>query len=132
MNANIGDIIVLDNGLKIKLIREDEEHFKTVDIDNNSDCTTNIKIESLKDFYRDNITWGHGIKEYKIVEIIRNTYSKPLLGIMPKEFYELQRAQDICRVLYEYINYEDIKYDLMIEWANELINKLYALKSENE
>ena len=57
------------------------------------------------------------------------TNTKPPLGIMSKKFYELQRAQDICKALYDYIHYEKPNYELMIEWSNELIDRLYTLKN---
>ena len=55
---------------------------------------------------------------------------KPPLGIMPKHIYEIQRVKEITRALHEYaesdylINY----YDLMIQWSNELIERLKTLK----
>lgn len=132
MNVNIGDVVVLSNKLKMKLILEDNpNYFKTVDIENGSNCTTGINIKNLSDFCIGNTVFGHGVNDYEIVDIIKNVYPKPPLGVMPKKFYELQRAQDICRALYEYINYEKSNYDTLIEWCKELSVRLYVLKSEN-
>lgn len=55
---------------------------------------------------------------------------KPPLGITPKYIYEIHRVQEICRALNDYaqsdllINY----YDLMLEWTDELKEKLDSLK----
>lgn len=54
---------------------------------------------------------------------------KPPLGIIPKQFYEIQRVKDISRALYEYsqTNYlTDNKddYDTFIEWTEELLERL--------
>ena len=59
---------------------------------------------------------------------------KPPLGIMPKHIYELQRVQDICRALQEYSCYENSihNYELMIEWSEELVERLSNLKYELE
>lgn len=56
--------------------------------------------------------------------------SKPPIGICPEYIYELTRVQDICRALYEYSRYEDSieNYNRMLEWTNELRNRLEILK----
>ena len=53
---------------------------------------------------------------------------------MPKHIYELQRVQDICRALQEYSCYENSihNYELMIEWSEELVERLSNLKYELE
>ena len=59
---------------------------------------------------------------------------KPPLGIMPKHIYEIQRVQDICRVLHEYSCYEVSihNYELMLDWSEELNERLNHLKYDME
>ena len=55
------------------------------------------------------------------------------LGVMPKNIYELKRVKDLSRALYEYSNYHtEGNYDLMIKWAEELVERLSDLKFEKE
>lgn len=54
--------------------------------------------------------------------------SKPPLGVMPKQIYELQRIQDLCRALYEYSHYDDSNLESMIKWSEELTDRLKTLK----
>ena len=60
----------------------------------------------------------------------KNVKPKPPLGVMPKNIYELKRVQDLCRALYEYSTYEEIDYELMIKWSDELNDRLYGLKGD--
>ena len=78
-------------------------------------------------------------KNFKIVDFqgFNNTYehilkSKPPLGVIPKNIYELQRVQDLCRALYEYSTYEEVDIELMIKWSEELNDRLYGLKGDLE
>lgn len=68
---------------------------------------------------------------------INNTYvniqkSKPPLGVMPKNIFELKRVQDLCRALYERSTYEEIDYELMSNWSEELNDRLFNLKCSQE
>jgi len=58
--------------------------------------------------------------------------TKPPLGVIPKNILELQRVQDLCRALYEYSTYEEVDYELMIKWSDELNDRLYGLKGDLE
>jgi len=53
---------------------------------------------------------------------------KPPLGVMPKDIYEFKRVQDLCRALYERSIFEEVDYELMIKWSDELNDRLYGLK----
>jgi hypothetical protein len=64
-----------------------------------------------------------------------NTYKhvqqpKPPLGVMPKDIYELVRVQELCRALYERSTFEEVDYNLMIKWSDELSDRLYGLKDD--
>lgn len=76
--ANIGDIIVLENGLRLRL-ELDCNQFKTYDIEENNDCTTGYDLSELKDFYVGYKIYGRGIEEYEIVEIIKSNKCEPKL-----------------------------------------------------
>ena len=59
---------------------------------------------------------------------------KPPLGVTPRIIFEEMRMQDLCRALYEYSSY-DLKlehYESMIDWAEELLDRLYNLKFDKE
>jgi hypothetical protein len=73
MNATIGDIIVLDNGLKMKLILDDDlNYFKTVDINTGKDCTTHMNIDGLANRFRiGKMEYGYGVEQYEIIDIIK-------------------------------------------------------------
>ena len=130
MTADIGDIVVLSNNLKLKLILErNPDYFKTIDIDSGKNCTTGICLKDLDDLFIGSFTWGYGCNEYEIVEIIKPK-PKPPLRVIPKNIYELQRVQDLCRALYEYSTYEEVGYELMIKWSDELNDRLYGLKGD--
>jgi len=60
--------------------------------------------------------------------------TKPPLGITPKNIYELQRIQDICRALQEYSYYETSinNYESMIKWSEVLNERLGRLKYDLE
>lgn len=60
--------------------------------------------------------------------------NKPPLGVVPKYIYELKRIQEICRALYEYSYYKNSihNYKLMIEWSEELTDRLNNLKFDME
>jgi len=62
----------------------------------------------------------------------KNVKPKPPLGVIPKNIYELQRVQDLCRALYEYSTYEEVDIELMIKWSEELNDRLYGLKGDLE
>jgi hypothetical protein len=69
-HANIGDIVELSNGLKLRLdFDNDKKHFKTVDIFNELDITTNYPLKDLKHFAVGNSIWGYGTETYKIINI---------------------------------------------------------------
>lgn len=80
------------------------------------------------DYYKSN--------NYTIVEfngLNTNTYkhtpkSKPPLGVMSKDIFELFRVQELCKALYNHSTFEEVDYDLMIKWSNELNDRLYGLK----
>ena len=70
-HANIGDIVELSNGLKLRLdFDNDKQHFKTVDIFNELDITTHYQLKDLKHFTVGNSIWGYETNKYKIVNII--------------------------------------------------------------
>ena len=58
--------------------------------------------------------------------------NKPPLGVMPKNIYELKRVHEISRALFEYSYHTEENYDLMIKWAEELVERLSNLKFEKE
>ena len=69
------------------------------------------------------------------LEFVEDTYvhikqPKPPLGVMPKDIYEFQRVMDLCRALYERSVFEELDYDLMIKWSDELNDRLYGLKGD--
>jgi len=72
--AEIGDTIVLSNGLKMKLVMEKdrEDYCRTIDVNSGKVCTTDIDLETLNGFVVGASTWGSGCDEYDIVEIIKN------------------------------------------------------------
>ena len=57
---------------------------------------------------------------------------KPPLGVMPKQIFELQRVQELCRALYDRSIFEEVDYNLMIKWSEELNDRLYGLKGDCE
>ena len=70
-HANIGDIIELSNGLKLRLeFENDKNYFKTVDISNEEDVTTFYDIDHLKEFVIGESVWGYQAFLYEIVNII--------------------------------------------------------------
>lgn len=54
--------------------------------------------------------------------------SKPPLGVISKDIYEYKRIQDLTRAIHEYIDFGSRDYDLLIEWTDELLDRLYELK----
>ncbi len=52
------------------------------------------------------------------------------LGVIPRNIFEEQRVQELCRALYDYSRYKELKVDLMHEWAEELVDRLFNLKYE--
>ena len=58
--------------------------------------------------------------------------SKPPLGVMPKNIFELKRVQDLCRALYERSIFENVDYELMSKWCEKLNDRLFNLKCEVE
>jgi len=74
---------------------------------------------------------GNIVFEGKADKFINNK-TKPPLGVIPKNIYELQRVQDLCRALYERSVYEEVDYELMIKWSEELNDRLYGLKGDLE
>jgi len=139
MTVNIGDIMVLSNGLKLKLVpqEDNENYFETIDVDSGKPVTNGIHLRRLNDLSIGSLTWGYGSDEYEIVEIIKDTYihkqhPKPPLGVMPKDIYEFHRVIELCRALYEYSNNEGIgvNYELLIKWSDELNDRLYGLKGD--
>ena len=84
MATNIGDIVVLSNGLNLKLVLEDiKNYFKTIDVDTGKNVTTDINIEELDKFHVGLLTWGYGSEKHKIVEIIKKDVEE---GINMKKF----------------------------------------------
>ena len=83
-------------------------------------------------FYRKNYTVlefdGIGNKDEDTYVHVKQP--KPPLGVIPKNILELQRVQDLCRALYEYSTYEEVDYELMIKWSDELNDRLYGLKGD--
>jgi len=137
MIANIGDVIVLSNGLRLRLVLQEnnENYFKTIDVNSGKDCTTSIHIERLNNLSIGSLTWGYGSNEYEIVEIIKDTYDhvkqpKPSLGVIPKQIFEWHRVVELCKALHEYSLCEDVDQHLMIKWSDELNDRLYGLKGD--
>lgn len=110
-----------------------------------TDCTTDYNLRELNNFTIGSLVWGDRPKRYEIIEIIKenenkildNTYNhiqhpKPPLEVTPKYIFEFQRVQELCRVLHERSIYEEVDYDLMIKWSDELNDRLYRLKGENK
>lgn len=81
------------------------------------------------------ILMGKGFMDQ--VEANKITYEhvvqpKPPLGVMSKDIYEFKRVQDLCRALYERSIFEEVDYELMIRWSDELNDRLYGLKEGGE
>lgn len=55
--------------------------------------------------------------------------AKPPLGVSPKYIYELQRIQNLSRAIHEYAFHEksEKNYKLMLEWSNELTERIESL-----
>ena len=92
----------------------DDEDMNTLDKINGRLCLRVENIEFLDDTY------------------VHVKQTKPPLGVIPKNIYELQRVQDLCRALYEYSTYVEVDYELMIKWSDELNDRLYGLKGDLE
>ena len=71
------------------------------------------------------------VEENNMDTYVHKQQPKPPLGVMPKEIYEFQRVQDLCRALYERSNFEEevVDYDLMFKWSQELNDRLNYLQS---
>ena len=52
--------------------------------------------------------------------------SKSPIGVTPEYIFEVQRIQELTRALYEYSYYNptEMKFDLMMEWTQELFRRL--------
>jgi len=70
--------------------------------------------------------------EDKFILVDKPKHPKPPLGAMPKNIFELQRVQELCRALYERSIFEEVDYNLMIKWSEELNDRLYGLKGDRE
>ena len=75
---------------------------------------------------------GNVIFEGKADEFMINhtVKPKPPLGVTPKNIFEFMRVQDLCRALYERSIFEEVDYDLMTKWSEELQYRLGILKYE--
>ena len=79
-----------------------------------------------------NIVMEENQKDFGIKDVSIHTQKpKPPLGVMPRDLYELLRIQELCRALYERSTFEEVDYDLMTKWSDELSDRLYGLK-ENQ
>lgn len=67
---------------------------------------------------------------YKLINESKTKDSKPPLEVMPKHIYKIHRVQELTRALNDYANSDLLinYYDLMIQWSNELIERLETLK----
>ena len=95
-------------------------------------CEDMLMSFGRSSFYRKNYTVlefdGIGNKDEDTYVHVKQP--KPPLGVIPKNILELQRVQDLCRALYEYSTYEEVDYELMIKWSDELNDRLYGLKGD--
>jgi len=92
MTAEIGDIVVLSNGLNLKLVLEDaENYFKTIDVISGKKVTTGINIKKLDQFSVGLLTWGYGSEEHKIVKIIKNDVD---VEIKTMEIFNIEKHWD--------------------------------------
>ena len=59
---------------------------------------------------------------------------KPPLGVTPKNIFEMIRVQDLTRALQDYAHNDTSinNYELMLGWAEELVERLEDLKFEEE
>ena len=72
MQANIGDTVILENGLRLEIVANGKNKFDTYDIDKEKECTTEYSISELQDFIVGKLVYGYGLDELEIVEIIKN------------------------------------------------------------
>jgi hypothetical protein len=107
-------IIIKDYGSDHRFVlKYDDDCIQKIDDDNGHLCFKEENIELLDDTY------------------IHIKQPKPPLGVMPKHIYELQRVKELCRALYERSIFEEVDYELMIKWSDELNDRLYNLKGDD-
>lgn len=107
--------IVQDYGDEFRFVIEfDNEHLRQLNSENGYICFRFEDIEFLPCELDKEDTYIH-VKQ-----------PKPPLGVMPKKIFETQRICELTRALYEYAYFqpEDIKYDSMLNWAEELVERL--------
>jgi len=68
--------------------------------------------------------------DFENLEFLSNDYkyTKPPLGVMPKDIFEYQRIKDLSRALYEYIEINSKDYELLSIWSEELTERLNNFK----
>jgi len=92
MTTNIGDIVVLSNGLNLKLVLEDRENcFKTIDVVLGKNVTTGINIKELDQFSVGLLTWGYGSEKHKIIEIIKKDMEEEIKNM---EIFNIEKHWD--------------------------------------
>ncbi|MFW5891237.1 MAG: hypothetical protein ACOCUI_03365 [bacterium] len=85
------------------------------------------KIKIIKKYYDVN-----SLEKYDGKKII--SINKPPLGIISKGIFEQRRIQDICKALADYskTKLDSKKCNLMIMWAEEMVERLDSLKYDLE